>query len=260
MARENLQYAYETALWMKENASEQYSDLINKIGLEETEPEYWKKAADKMYIPYSEELEIYLQDDGFLDRKKWDFENTPKDKYPILMHYHPLVIYRHQVCKQADTVLGLFLLGDRFTKEEKRKNYDLYEGITTHDSSLSTCIFSIMASEIGYYDKAYQYFMGTARMDIDNYHGNTKDGIHVANMAGTWMCIVNGFAGMRVYDGVLNFNPYLPENWEEYSFKVAFNGRLISVRVSRDGADYTLLEGERLTIVNSGTVLELNGK
>lgn len=117
------------------------------------------------------------------------------------------------------------MLGDRFTAEEKKRNYDFYEKATTHDSSLSTAIFSSMASETGYHDKAYDYFACTARMDLDNYHGNTKDGIHAANMAGTWMCVVNGFAGMRVYNVILSFNPYLPEGWEEYSFKISFKGR-----------------------------------
>lgn len=146
----------------------------------------------------------------------------------------------------------MFMLGDRFTPEDKKKNYDFYERVTTHDSSLSTAIFSIMASEIGYHDKAYDYFSRTARMDLDDSHGNTKDGIHAANMAGTWMCVVNGFAGMRACDGVLSFNPYLPGDWEEYSFRITYRGRLIKVTVNKGGTRYELLEGDGITIVHMG--------
>lgn len=258
MARENLLYAFETVRWMREHTPAEYSRLADKISLGPEEPEYWKKAADGMFVPYDERLGIYLQDDSFLDRKKWDFENTPKENYPLLLHYHPLVIYRHQVCKQADLVLLLYLLGDRFTKEEKRINYGFYEKVTTHDSSLSTCIFSIEASETGDHEKAYEYFMETARMDLDDTHGNTKDGIHAANMAGTWQCIVNGFAGMRVRDGVLRFAPYLPASWEEYSFKVAFRDRLIRVKVDKSGAVFELLKGADITVMNSDEPVDLS--
>ncbi|MGE5583553.1 MAG: glycoside hydrolase family 65 protein [Bacillota bacterium] len=252
LAQVNLSYAYETARWMQENAKEDYRRLAAAIGLEEDELEFWKKAGDNMFIPYDQRLQLYLQDENFLDRAPWDFANTPPENYPLLIHYHPLVIYRHQVCKQADLVLALFLLGQKFSLDEKRRNYDFYEKVTTHDSSLSTCIFSIVASEIGYTEKAYQYFLSTVRMDLDNYHGNTKDGIHAANMAGAWMCLVNGFAGMRVYDGVLSFNPYLPHGWEEYRFKIVFQGRLLEITVNQSGTTFTLLEGEPLEITFKG--------
>jgi len=252
MAKENLEYAYKTAVWMKENAKEPYKELINKIGLIEDELQFWKKAADNMYIPYNDELEIYLQDDSFLDKTPWDFENTPKENYPLLLHYHPLVIYRHQVCKQADLVLAEFLLNHKFDIEQKRRDYDFYEKVTTHDSSLSSCIFSIMASEVGYHDKAYKYFMETATMDLTDSHGNTKDGIHAANMAGAGMCLVNGFAGMRVYEDTISFNPYIPKEWQEYKFKVTYRGRLIEIKVDKNGTSYRLLEGESLEIVHKG--------
>jgi alpha,alpha-trehalose phosphorylase len=252
MAKENLEYAYKTMLWMKENAKKAYDELVEKIELKEEEIELWKKAADNMYIPYNEELKIYPQDDSFLDRSPWDFENTPKENYPLLINYHPLVIYRHQVCKQADLVLAQVLLSDKFSLEQKKRDYDFYEKITTHDSSLSTCIFSIAACEIGYYDKAYEYFINTARMDLDNNHGNTKDGIHAANMAGTWMCLVNGFGGVKVYEDKLSVNPYLPGHWESYSFKISYRNRLIEVIIDKQGATYKLLEGESITIIAKG--------
>lgn len=252
MAKENLEYAYTTALSLKKSFSAEFERISSKIQLEEDEISSWKTAADNMYIPYEENLQIHPQDDSFMSKTPWDFENTPKYKYPLLIHFHPLVIYRHQVCKQADLILAEFLLSSRFSKEQKKRDYDFYEKLTTHDSSLSTCVFSIAASEIGYYDKAYKYFSETAVMDLTNSHGNTKDGIHAANMAGAWMCIVNGFAGMRAYEDTLGFNPYLPKEWKGYCFKVTYRGRLIEVKVSEAEISYRLLEGDAIEIICSG--------
>lgn len=252
MARENLIYAFNAAQWMMKNAPHDYERLISKIKLDENEPLEWKKAADNMYIPYDEETSIYPQDDSFLSKAVWDFKNTPKGNYPLLLHYHPLVIYRHQVCKQADLVLALFLLGNMFSLDEKKKNYDFYEPLTTHDSSLSTCIFGIMASEIGYHEKAYEYFMKTSRMDLDDFKGNTKNGVHTANMGGTWMGIVNGFAGMRAYGDTLSFNPYLPEKWDEYQFNIYFKSRLIRVTVKKETTTYELLQGNEINLIHCG--------
>ena len=177
------------------------------MNLNEAEPKEWLKAADAMFLPFDKELGIHPQDDTFLTKKKWDMVNTPKEKHPLLLHYHYLVIYRHQVCKQADVVLAIFLLGNQFALSEKKNDYDYYEAITTHDSSLSPCTFSIVASEVGYHEKAYKYLLSTARADLDDNHGNTSHGVHIAAMAGTWMAIVYGFAGLRVYDGKLQFAP-----------------------------------------------------
>lgn len=248
MARENLKYAYEVAILIKDKYREEYSRIMEKIELDECEIEVWKNAADRMYIPYSKEKDIFMQDDSFLAKEVWDFENTPKEKYPLLLNYHPLVIYRYQVCKQADTILGLFLLGNMFDKEQKRKNYDYYESITTHDSSLSECIFSIVANEIGYKEKAYSYFAKTAGMDLYNYKGNTKHGLHTASMAGSWMCMVHGFGGMRINNGQLEFSPYIPNEWNNYSFRVKINNALIMVRVYKDKVEYELLKGKEIAI------------
>lgn len=257
IAKENLQYAYDVAIWMKENRIEDYERLVNQLKLEEQELMTWKNAAERMYIPYNEELGLYPQDDSFFEKAVWDFENTPKEKYPLLLNYHPLVIYRHQVCKQADLVLALFLLSNKFSMEEKKRNFDYYEKVTTHDSSLSTCIFSIVASEIGYHEKAYEYFMKTARLDLDDYHKNTKHGIHSANMAGTWMCVVNGFAGLRIDKETISFKPYLPSGWDEYKFKINYRDRIIGLTVNKQGAVYELLEGDELTLLHNGEKLLL---
>ena len=260
MARENLLYACQTADWLRANRRRRYDELAARLDLTDDEIGFWRRAAEGMYLPYDEELRIHPQDDTFLAKEAWGFAQTPADRYPLLLHYHPLVIYRHQVCKQADVVLALFLQGDKFTLEEKRRDYDYYEPLTTHDSSLSPSIFSIVASEIGYRDKAYDYFLRSARMDLDDLYGNTDSGIHAANMAGSWMAVVNGFGGMRVYDGTLHFQPYLPDGWREYSFRVTFRGRLIKVTVDAEKVVYELLEGAPLAIRHQGAEVRLGGE
>jgi trehalose/maltose hydrolase-like predicted phosphorylase len=248
MAAENFRFAAATAELLENKYPKHFSALCEKISLAKNEPAFWRKAADNIYIPYDDRLGIHLQDDSFLDKKSWDFQNTPKENYPLLLHYHPLVIYRYNVCKQADMVLALFLLSDFFSKEQKKRDYDFYEKITTHDSSLSTSAFCVMACELGYYQKAYEYFMSTARMDLDDYNGNTTDGIHTANMAGTWMCILFGYGGMRVSGGELRFSPFLQEGWEELRFRVTFRGSLLQVSIDGSSAEYRLLEGNGILI------------
>src|SRR5699024_1494444 len=152
---------------------------------------------------------------------------------PLLLNYHPLTLYRYQVCKQADTVLGHFLLEDEAGKETIQRSYDYYEQLTTHDSSLSYCIFSIMASKLGYHEKAYHYFDKTARLDLDNTHGNTKDGLHMANLGGTWLSIIFGFAGVRVKEAGLFMAPSLPKKWNTLRFHLKYRGRLMRVTMEK---------------------------
>ncbi|MGG6310857.1 glycoside hydrolase family 65 protein [Paenibacillus macerans] len=257
MAREQLRYAYETAYLLRERYPEDYARLRRTIGLSEEEPREWLRAADKMYIPFDEKLGIYAQDDTFLSKRKWDFAGTPPENYPLLLHYHPLVIYRHQVLKQADLVMALFLLGEQFSPEEKIRNYRYYEPLTTHDSSLSPCIHSIVAAEIGELDAAYDYFSRTVRMDLDDVNGNAKDGLHTAAMAGSWMAVVNGFAGMRLEGGTPCFRPCVPPQWESLRFKVTIRGQLLDVFLDREQAVYTLLEGEGLELRHNGQAVAL---
>lgn len=248
MAKYNLKWAARVVEELKERAPEALADVTAKIGLKDTEMDDWLQAAEQMYLPYDQELHINPQDDSFLHKEVWDFDGTPADHYPLLLHYHPLTLYRYQVCKQADTVLAHFLLEDEQEEAIIRSSYHYYEKITTHDSSLSSCVFSIMAAKIGELDKAYDYFIETARMDLDNTHGNTKDGLHMANMGGTWMAIVFGFAGLRIKDSGLSLAPILPKQWTSYSFKIMYLGRLLSIQVDQNGPKVTLLSGNELTI------------
>jgi alpha,alpha-trehalose phosphorylase len=248
MAKHNLKWAAKSCSILKSYDAQGFKSLCDRLGVTEDEIMAWAKAADAMLLPYDEALGINPQDDTFLRKAVWDFDNTPEDKYPLLLNYHPLTIYRYQVCKQADTVLAHFLLEDEQSLETIQRSYDYYEGITTHDSSLSSCIFSIMASKIGSMDKAYEYFIETARLDLDNTHGNTKDGLHMANMGGTWMSIVYGFAGMRLKESGLSLSPAIPQDWEKYAFRLNFRGRLIGVSIEKDGVTLEIVEGDSIEI------------
>lgn len=205
----------------------------------------WKNIAENIYIPFYRERGIYPQDDSFMSKAAWDFAHTPKENYPLLLHYHPLVIYRHRVLKQPDLVLAQFLLSGRFSRAEKIRNFDFYEPYTTGDSSLSHCIMSIMAAECGNIQKAEDYFNKTVRMDIDDVNGNSRDGIHTACMAGSWMSTVYGFAGFRDYGGKYSFAPQLPAKWKNLSFSLCINGAVLDVRLSHDKAVYFLREDSK---------------
>lgn len=244
MARENLRDALEAVRLLREKAPWKLTELKNRLQFEEKELVLWEEIIDKMYLPYDEKRGIYPMDDGFMMRKPWDEERIPPQKRSWLYeNYHPLFIMRHRMSKQADAILGFYLHNDCFSEEEIRRNYDFYQQVTLHHSSLSTCIFGIVASDIGYHEEAYRYFMDSARMDLDDYHNNFYAGIHGANMAGTWQALVNGFAGMRMHHGRLSFKPHLPEKWTRLTFRVQYRGSVIQVDMERDKVHFTLLSG-----------------
>jgi len=257
MAKYNLQWAAKVYQMMLDKEPEQLAQLADRLKLSTAEVNSWEKAGQNIYLPYDKELKINPQDDSFLKKAVWDFDHTPKDHYPLLLHYHPLTLYRYQVCKQADTVLAHFLLEEEQDFETIKNSFSYYERITTHDSSLSSCIFSIMAAKIGDYKKAYEYFIETARLDLDNTHGNTKDGLHMANMGGTWMSIVYGFAGLRLKENGIVLNPSIPENWSQYGFKVKYKGMRLDILISQAGVKLELVAGEELTLYLNGEKITL---
>lgn len=211
------------------------------LAISEEEKAFWKKVADNMYLPYDEKLGVYLQDDGFMMRKPYDESKVPEEKRHLLYeNYHPLFVYRQRMCKQADAIYGLQLLSHRFTDEELLRNYEFYQTVTLHHSSLSTSIFGMLACRVGKMEDACRYFADSARMDLDDYHENFYAGIHAANMAGTWQSIVFGFAGLRRMNGIPEFSPILPEGWKGYAFSIRYHGSLLKVSVSKDGAVFTL--------------------
>ena len=257
MARENLENAVRVLEWLAGRDPEALAELMRSTGLAEAEIEGWRRAAERMYIPRHEELGIVLQDEHFLDRERWDLDGTPADKRPLLMHYHPLEIYRHQVIKQADVVLASYLVGQHFSEEETRRTFDYYDPLTTGDSTLSACVQSITASAVGYAHAALRYFEHACAIDLLGTHGNTADGIHVAACGGTWMALVAGFGGLRDVHGDLSFRPRLPADWEGLRFRVAARGQLIEVDMTHEGTTYRLLEGSGIPIEHFGDVLRL---
>jgi alpha,alpha-trehalose phosphorylase len=232
--------------------------LAQLVGVTETEVEGWRRAAELMYVPRHEELGIVLQDEHFLDRKRWDFEATPIEKYPLLLHHHPLELYRHQVIKQTDVVLATYLLGHHFSEEEKRRTFDYYDPLTTGDSTLSACIQSVIASEVGYPEAALEYFVHACAVDLADVHGNTADGIHIASCGGTWLALVAGFGGLREDDGEVCFHPRLPVEWDRLRFRVQVRGQLIEVDMTGERTTYLLLEGTGLLVHHFGEVVRLS--
>jgi alpha,alpha-trehalose phosphorylase len=258
MARENLRYAAETVESLRDKKPELFAVLVHKTGVEMSEVEAWKKAAENMYIPLDEKMGIHPQDDSFLDKKPWDFANTAVDKYPLLLHYHPLVIYRHAVLKQADVVLVMFLLGHEFSAEQKKRNFDYYDPLTTGDSSLSACIQSIVAFEVGYPEKGIEYARYAVLMDLADIAGNVRHGCHIASMGGTWMVFVYGSAGMRDYDGRLSFRPRPPKVLERIRFPLTVRGQVLEVDIQREATTYSLREGDSLVMWHEDEEIRLS--
>ena len=249
MARENLRYATGVIESLRATEPDAYNALVHKTALEPSEVKAWIRAAENMYVPYDEKLKIIPQDDEFLDKERWDFRNTPADHYPLLLFYHPLNIYRKQVIKQADVILAMFLLGDVFPPETKKRNFDFYDPLTTGDSSLSSCVEAIIAAQIGDMEKAFRYGMAALLMDLADVGGNAKDGCHIASMGGTWMMLTYGFGGMRDNDGTLSFWPRrAPEENAILRFPVTYRGQRLEVEIGLDKVEYALREGECLVI------------
>jgi len=248
MARMNLSFA---AWYLRELQDERPADfraLAAETELEESEIEAWERAAQAMHVPFDRRRGINPQDANFLEREMWDLAGTPPERFPLLLHYHPLVIYRFQVIKQADIVLAMFLLGDKFSLERKRANFDYYDALTTGDSSLSACVQCVIAAEIGDEERALEYFRYALLMDLADVAGNVSDGVHIAAAAGSWMAIVNGFGGVRDYDGRLSLDPRLPRTWRSLEFSLRFRDRQLRIRLCHDEERYTLETGHALKL------------
>ena len=257
MAKENLEIATRVIEWLQGAHPAAHAELERATGLTGREVDGWRRAAELMYVPRHDELGIVLQDEHFLDRKRWDFDATPPEKQPLLLHYHPLELYRHQVIKQTDVVLATYLVGHHFSNDEKCRTFDYYDPLTTGDSTLSACIQSVMASEVGYPNAALRYFLDACTVDLLDTHGNTADGIHIASCGGTWLALVAGFGGLRDSDGDVRFQPRLPAEWDRLRFRVQVREQLVEVDITHAATTYRLLEGHGLPIQHFGEQLRL---
>ena len=224
------------------------ADKIAKLDVTADETEKWQEIRHKMYLPEDKERGIFVQHDTFLDKDLQTVDAIPAGERPINQHWSWDKILRSCYIKQADVLQGMYFFGDHFTKEQKARNFDFYEPMTVHESSLSACIHAIIAAEIGRQDKAMALYLRTARLDLDNYNNDTEDGLHITSMSGSWLAIVQGFAGMRSAGGKLSFAPFCPENWEGYSFTVLYRGRRLQVEVEREQVRIVLLQGAPLEI------------
>lgn len=239
LARFNLRRAARAVWELERDDPDAYAALVRRTGLGADEADEWAAAAQGMFIPFDSHLGIHPQDNHFLEREMWDLQNTPLDKRPLLLNYHPLVIYRFQVLKQADVVLALFLQGEEFTAEQKKADFDYYDPITTGDSTLSAVMQSIMAAEVGYHELALRYFTSALFVDLADRHNNTADGIHVASTGGVWSALAAGFGGFRdlgsaAGDQQWQIDPRLPENWGSLTYRITLHGVRVRVQIRPD--------------------------
>jgi len=225
------------------------------LGVDDEETASWRDAADSMLIPYDEALEVHPQAERFTEHQVWDFESTGPDQYPMLLHFPYFDLYRKQVVKQADLVLAMHIRGDYFSDEQKARNFAYYERLTVRDSSLSACTQAVVAAEVGHLELAHRYWWEAARMDLDDLEHNTRDGVHIASLAGVWIAAVAGFGGMRDHDQQLSFKPRLPDAIPRLTFRVTFRGSRLKVTIEPHQATYQLLDGEPLEISHHGESL-----
>ena len=252
MARRNLRAA---ALMATRNPSE--AEAL-EVSTEETAS--WRDAAEAMVIPYDERLGVHAQSEGFTDHAPWDFEHTRPDQYPLMLHFPYFDLYRKQVTKQADLVLAMALCGEGFGPEQKRRNFDYYEAITVRDSSLSAGTQAVMAAEVGYLDLAHDYLGEAALMDLHDLEHNTRDGLHMASLAGAWNALLMGFGGLRSLEGAVSFSPRLPDGITGLRFKLRYRGRRIAVDVRPRAVTYRVLDGKPMTLQHDGESLELGAE
>ncbi|MCL2788027.1 MAG: glycoside hydrolase family 65 protein, partial [Micrococcales bacterium] len=238
MAAANMATAATALAGIRDASPAEYRRIVARLGISPGEPVEWRRAAEHIHIPFDENVGIHPQDASFLDKEVWDVTKTPRDKFPLLMHFHPLVIYRFQVLKQADVVLAEFLRSSAFTPEQKLADFDYYDPLTTGDSSLSGATQAIMAAEVGYQELALSYFLDALFVDLADLHRNAFDGLHVASTGGAWSALVFGFGGMRDDGGTIRFDPRLPDLWERMSFKVTVTGT--RVRIDLDHTEMVL--------------------
>jgi alpha,alpha-trehalose phosphorylase len=249
MARHNLVAAAEVA--------ERHPEQAAALGVDEEETAAWRDAARAMLIPYDETLGVHPQAEGFTEHARWDFDSTGPDQYPLLLHFPYFDLYRKQVVKQADLVLALERRPEAFSDEQRARDFAYYEQLTVRDSSLSACTQAVVAARVGHLELAYDYFAEAALMDLDDLEHNTRDGVHIASLAGACIVAVSGFGGADHHDGSLSFRPRLPEALSRLAFKVRFCDRTVRVEVEHQHASYTLLAGEPLGVHHHGEAIEL---
>ena len=244
-----IKYALENIAKIENEFASDYNRIMNKAKLFKAELEQWKAVAENMYFPFSEEKNIYLQQDGFLDKELITVADLPKSERPINQKWSWDRILRSPYIKQADILQGFYLFEDHFTDKELERHFDFYEPFTVHESSLSPCVHSIQAAKLNRMDQAYTFYLRTSRLDLDDYNHEVEEGLHITSMAGTWISIVEGFGGMRVKENTLSFSPRIPKQWKAYSFKVNFRNQIIKVNINQNETKFELVGDNNLEIL-----------
>jgi maltose phosphorylase len=248
-----MKYAMEAADYIKNNHPKRYQELVKEVSLrEEEEFGRFKDIIQKMYYPYSEKYGVFLQQDGYLDKEQILVKDLPAADRPLNQKWSWDRILRSCYIKQADVLQGIYFFEDQYDIDTIRRNFDFYEPRTVHESSLSPCVHAILAAKLGDEQRAYEFYLRTSRLDLDDYNNDTEDGCHITSMAGTWMSVVEGFGGMRVKDGKISFAPFLPAKWQSFSFHVGFRGTLLNIKVSKDNVQISNLSGDDITVVVHG--------
>jgi maltose phosphorylase len=250
-----INYAAEQIEKVAAEYSGDYDRIMAKTRLNQAEIAKWKHVADHMYFPYDEEREIFLQQDGFLDKELVKVSDLDRSQRPINQKWSWDRILRSAYIKQADVLQGFYFFEDHFTREQLERHFDFYEPFTVHESSLSPCVHSIQAAVLDKMDMAYAFYLRTSRLDLDDYNKEVKEGLHITSMAGTWMSIVEGFGGMRVRDNQLHFTPRIPEQWKGYSFKINFRNHILKVNITADSTEFSLEEGDAMEVYLNGEVI-----
>ena len=252
LAKWCIDYTMEQINKVEKEYNADYTRVMSKVKLDATEIEHWKKVADNMYFPFSEEHDVYLQQDGFLDKELVKVHDLDKSQRPINQKWSWDRILRSPYIKQADTLQGFYFFEDHFSKKQLEKHFDFYEPFTVHESSLSPCVHSIQAATLGRMEQAYTFYLRTSRLDLDDYNKEVEEGLHITSMAGTWMSIVEGFGGMRVKNNALHFEPRIPKDWNGYSFKINFRNQILKVSVHQHETIFTLEGDTRISVFVNG--------
>jgi maltose phosphorylase len=256
-----MRYALEVAQWLKSEHPSDWSRLTAEYTISEASTfEAWSQIPDQMYLPQLEDTEVRLQQDGFMDKEQRSVDDLSEEQRPINQKWSWDRILRSIFIKQADVLQGLYFFWDDFLLETHHANYEFYEPKTVHESSLSPCVHSIIASRLDRMDDAYKHYLRTSRLDLDDYNKEVHEGLHITSMAGTWLSVVEGFGGFDVKDGIPHFNGKLPTDWQCLRFKINFRNRLLDVVVSEEGTSVALIAGQPIDVKVNGQVKRLDAQ
>ena len=255
-----LNYSVKQERNVRENNKTDYKRILKKTGLSKKEIEKWEEIAKNIYLPYDSKRQVFLQQDGFLDKEFKFVDEIPINERPINQNWSWDKILRSPYIKQADVLQGFYFFEEDFTKEELKRNFEFYEPLTVHESSLSACLHSILASKLGKKEKAYQFFLNASRLDLDDYNKEVMEGLHVTSMGGAWLIISKGFGGMKINNGFFSFDPKLPSKWNSFSFRVNFNGSILTIKTNKKETTYELNGDKPISLISSGKKITVEPK